>query len=298
MKKNQLHLNERDRDVIYTTAVYKFLTTTQIQQMHFPNWTLQNTARRLRALTSTETTPRFLTRVEVYPRATTSTGGRKSHVYFVTKKNLATLKTYLYDSGKAGLYDEDFDNDPRINATERESYAPQTLWHELAISQFFMNLEEAAEQHGYDIPFWERTSPINIDISETIHVTVEVIAPNGKKRTRKEKRYFNPDAVFALTDPNGKPTFYILEYDNNTTSITKFKHKLEGLKAYDAQHKYPDLIGAYAHKYNIAIENPDKIGVRVLTVAANEENDHRRRDRLFYDTLVYRKYTQFRMALS
>jgi len=293
MKKDIINLNERVLDTIYNTAAYGFLTTEQLRYLHYPNWTLENTSQKLRSLTSTKERSRYLTRVYAYPKATTEYGGRKKTIYFVTKKNLATLQNDLEAQGKAGKFDEY----RHFDVTDRETYAPQTLWHELAISQFFINLEDAAEQHGITIPFWERTSTKGDDIKETFTATV-----TRKKKTDRTtrsftaKRHFNPDAVFCLQRPNAPLTFYILEYDNNTTSVERFKQKLEGLAKYHALKKYPDLISYYAHKKGLAIGDPEKIGVFVLNVSTNDEGDHRRRNRLFYNSLEYQKYIQFMFA--
>ncbi len=277
-----MQLSPRDLDLIRDVATFKYLDSHQLKRRFFPTSTHQNATRRLRDLASTETTDPFLSRLWYYPRPTLSPmGGHPIAVFIFTSKNKQHLRQYLEGAHRADIYARDFAH--LLTTDPISPVATPDIWHELAISDFFLALTGATDTTN-TLGFWERTSPFSKDIKTTLTIT------RTNRRTKKSEtayRHFNPDAVFLLSDHKHNPHFYIVEYDNNTHSTERIKQKYESFIGFSTQKRFPDLIRHYKNKYLLDIPDPKTTPVYFLTVAANPNNDHKRRNDLLLHSLPY-----------
>lgn len=282
------NLTTRDLAVITTTARYKFLSSHQLKAQHFPESTHDNATKRMTQLAKAG----FLSRVFAYPKAIDDPkGGHPTAIYYMSPTNLKILNLYFQSKAQVHRFD-DFQNLPTTDNHE-EAFAPQYLWHELGISDFFLALEASASKHNLTIPFWERTSPFSKEITTSRIITAQITKKiSGRSTTTTEQLPFNPDGFFSLQDRDGFYTFYFIEYDNNSSSPEKFRKKLMGYLAYAEQKRFPQLLDYYKTKYALPIHHTDKAGFRVLTITPNE----RRRDALFLDSLTLRSFTRFLFA--
>jgi hypothetical protein len=260
-----LRLTTRDLDIIASVAVYKFLSTDQIERWYFssikhrtlahsdPATQVQSrhrtAANRLAALTRRG----FLSRVFCYPKADTNPHtGRPMAVYYLTRANLAAVRAHLAARCRTSLFDalEDLAFEVRD-----KTFSPYYLVHELALSEFFLCLEEATHKmpDGGRVVFWERTSPIHRAITERFEATVTRQTAGGAETSSTIYLHFNPDAFFCYQAPDGTAGFYFLEYDNNTEAPERFRKKLGSYLVYRHRKRFPALLTRTAARYQLAI---------------------------------------------
>lgn len=284
-------LSRRDILILRDIARFKFLSSKQVHSIHFPDTGHRNATTRLTQLSRAE----MISRVYVHPKVK---GQEKSHplsVFYFSPKNQNTLKTYLEENGQATkwIYFEELLKIKKLSHNKSEEFSPLYLFHELGISDFFIELEKAQKGKpailsapapvpapvsdyfsktttdpapvsvpDFHILFWERTSPFSREIGENLTARVK-----SKKtgETTEEKLYFNPDAFFAFSVEDSAPTFFFLEMDNDTESVEKFRRKLFAYIAFNKQGRFQKLAERYAEKYGFRLES-GKAGFRVLTL--------------------------------
>jgi len=275
-------LTSRDLQLIGKVAVYKFLTTFQIQRLYFPDGNYRIATNRLTTLTKGG----FLSRIFSYPKGKGEQRGHPTAVYYWAPSNQKCLKAYLEERGQASLWEE-YENLAKTYNKNKE-FSQLFLVHELGISEFFLCLEKACQAKGLELAFWERTSPFSKDLGERLVTDLLIETPQGKA-TEKTTVHFNPDAFFCLKGEDEKGTyhnFFFLEYDNNTASAEKYRRKLAGYLAYYQHNRFPNLLARYTRKYLLPISNIEKAGFRVLTITPDEH----RRNTLFIEALKLRSY--------
>ena len=203
---------------------------------------------------------------------------------------------YLESKGLAELFSDFEELTPNDN--NNDGISQLYLVHELGISDYFLSLEEAAQREGWQVLFWERTSPFSKELRALVPQLTATITRrrrDGTVHTITEPRPFNPDAIFLLEDPNRQLHFGFLEYDNNTASPEKFNKKLEGYITFHNRDLFTAVLDYYASKY--ALDLPEgNIGFRVFTATANIKGDHRRRNDLFLASLAYKRFKLFYYA--
>lgn len=272
-------LSRRDIFILRDIARFKFLSSKQVHSLHFPDTGHRNATTRLTQLSRGE----MISRVYVHPKVK---GQEKSHplsVFYFSPKNQNTLKTYLEENGQATewISFEEILKIKKLSHNKSEEFSPLYLFHELGISDFFIELEKAqkhiekgifglqkrtttdpAPVPDFRILFWERTSPFSREIGENLTARVK----NKKTgETTEEKLYFNPDAFFAFSVQDSAPAFFFLEMDNDTESVEKFRKKLFAYIAFNKQGRFQKLAERYAKKYGFRLPN-EKTGFRVLTL--------------------------------
>jgi len=282
-------LSRRDVAILRDIARFKFLSSKQVHSLHFPDTGHRNATTRLTQLSRAE----MISRVYVHPKVK---GQEKSHplsVFYFSPSNQKTLKTYLEENGQATewIFFEELLKIKKLSHNKSEEFSPLYLFHELGISDFFIELEKAqkasapapvpdsvpaphsfwkktttdpapAPVPAFRILFWERTSPFSREIGENLTATVR----NKKTgETTTEKLYFNPDAFFAFSANDSAPSFFFLEMDNDTESVEKFRRKLFAYIAFNKQGRFQKLAERYADKYGFPLPN-EKTGFRVLTL--------------------------------
>lgn len=294
-KSYNVKLSRRDLAILRDIARFKFLSSKQLHSLHFQETSHQNATTRLTQLSRGD----MISRVYVHPKVK---GQEKSHplsVFYFSPKNQNTLKTFLEENGQATewIFFEELLKIKKLSHNKSEEFSPLYLFHELGISDFFIELEKAQKRKdsqphptaedpnfvpapardffsktttdpapvsvpAFHILFWERTSPFSREIGETLTATIK-----SKKtgETTTEKLYFNPDAFFAFSVKGGEPCFFFLEMDNDTESVEKFRRKLFAYIAFNKQGRFQKLAERYAQKYGFRLPN-EKSGFRVLTL--------------------------------
>jgi hypothetical protein len=284
-------LSRRDISILRDIARFKFLSSKQVHSIHFPDTGHRNATTRLTQLSRAE----MISRVYVHPKVK---GQEKSHplsVFYFSPKNQNTLKTYLEENGQATewIFFEELLKVKKLSHNKSEEFSPLYLFHELGISDFFIELEKAQKSFQrtttepvsvpappsdffsktttdpepvsvslFRILFWERTSPFSREIGENLTARVK----NKKTgETTEEKLYFNPDAFFAFSVKDSAPSFFFLEMDNDTEAVEKFRKKLFAYIAFNKQGRFQKLAERYAEKYGFRLPE-EKTGFRVLTL--------------------------------
>lgn len=267
-KSYNVQITRRDIAILRDVARFKFLSSKQVHSLHFPDTGHRNATTRLTQLARGE----MLSRVYVHPKVK---GQEKSHplsVFYFSPSNQKNLKAFLEENGKSTewIFFEEILQTKKLSHNKSEEFSPLYLFHELGISDFFIELEKAqkttttdlAPVPAFRILFWERTSPFSREIGENLTATVK----NKKTgETTTEKLYFNPDAFFAFSVEGGEPAFFFLEMDNDTESVEKFRRKLFAYVAFNKQGRFQKLATRYAEKYGFSLPN-EKTGFRVLTL--------------------------------
>lgn len=270
-------LTARDINVLASVAAYRFLSSQQIATRHFhtithrtltdPTAQAQSQHRTATNRLSQLHTHGFISRVFAYPKATDSPTGRPAAVYYLTKTNLNAIQHSLVNSHRADLFDAFLDH-----TIDAKQFSPYFLIHELAISEFFLILEEAAAKRDETrVLFWERLSPRVSDVSERFEATITRPTSGGKTTTRKIVVHFNPDAFFCYRDETGA-SFFFLEYDNNTESAERYQYKLGGYLVYRNRKAFPKLLNDISEKYRLGIpqEMAERLSFKVLTLTPTE----------------------------
>lgn len=212
-KSYNVEITRRDLAILRDVARFKFLSSKQVHALHFPNTGHRNATTRLTQLARGD----MLSRVYVHPKVK---GQEKSHplsVFYFSPSNQKALKTFLEENGKATewMFFEEILKTKKLSHNKSEEFSPLYLFHELGISDFFIELEKiqtgknnqphpTAEDSdfvpapardffsktttdpapepvsAFRILFWERTSPFSREIGETLTATV-TSKKTGKK---------------------------------------------------------------------------------------------------------------------
>jgi Replication-relaxation len=199
-------LTERDSNLILDVHKYKYLTPSQIQQLHFPS---QQTAyRRLRALTGLGYLRNFLA-----PNV-------PEHLYYLGKQGAAWVASVLnVDVADLGF-----------NRSTRPPENPLFIRHFLGINNFRIALSLACQNSALNlvgfIPEYVGEKALEGNLKKYIR---DVICD---ARDPSTKISHTPDAVFCLEKNNSHALFF-LEVDRGTEVISNpEKGVLKSLKFY------------------------------------------------------------------
>lgn len=201
------------------------------------------------------------------------TPARPSAIWFLEKKHFGKLCEHLAESSRADLA-EDFATAHVFR--DGATLAANTLRHELAITDFYMALDQAAAKAGTTAPLWLRTSPKHPDVSRSVSFT------KTDKKTQKKTAVrlpLNPDGLHVLHVPGDRQPyrFFFLEMDMNTeTAAEKLTNKFLAYYAYFQSKGFgPDIAAPFARKHRLSVPQPETAPFRVLFVAptAKRRND-------------------------
>src|SRR5215510_6066044 len=300
-----IQLSQRDLAMIRDIARYKFLSSFQLERLYFteikhrrydpadPSTEAQRANSRHRTAENRLNHLKqngLLSKVFAYPKASDNPKiGHPTAVYYLSPQNLKNLQTTLAAKSNASAYEEY--QDLATTANHDEEFSHQYLEHELGISDIFMSVEASAIRNGWQILFWERTSPFSRDIREEFIIETTKTNANGNTRIMREKLFFNPDGVLGLQDPDGYKYFFTVEYDNDSCTIPEYNKKLRGCIEYRTRKLFPQLTTHYANKYGFKVANPN-VGWRVLNITP----DAQRRNALFQDSLSLHAYKYLMFA--
>ena len=285
-----------DLDAIHGLARAGFLSADQLRRHFYPQSSERTTTNRLAQLAREG----FFSRTASFPHSTPQSIGRPIYVYYWTPPNHTRLRTYLEDHAQASEWHTNFAYLAPLNNHEQR-FSQLYLAHETDIVEYFLCLERDAPRHGWDIPFWERTSPFSKELRAAsgleygkLTITEEVRKQKNNQtytETRESDVTFNPDGAYCLKSPDDRYELAFHEEDNNTSDPRKFRQKLIAYHAFDEQGYFAHLRDYYIKKYQL----PDarvSTGFRVTTATP----DGARRDTLFLDSLSLKAYKRFLFA--
>jgi hypothetical protein len=207
------------------------------------------------------------------------TPGRPAAVWFLDKKHFETLCGHLAETGRADLC-EDVTSAHVLR--EGAMLAANTLRHELAITDFYLALNQAASNASVDVPLWLRTSPKHPDITRTVRFTKTRTKTDPKTRQTVKTEIpatlpLNPDGFHVLRPAGQECAFFLLEMDMNTeTAHEKLTNKFLAYYAYYQEKGFgPDIAAPFVRKYRLPVPRPETVPFRVLFVAptAKRRND-------------------------
>jgi hypothetical protein len=278
-----IRLSQRDLAIIESVGVYRFLTSFQIEALHFKDIrhrSLSDAAIDAKQASRHRTASNrlaqlvgaaFLSRTFTYPRSNDQPdGGHKTAVYYLTPGNVRHVKQYLQRKGRLSEFEH---LDIQLTTT-KYNFSAFFLSHELAISDFFLALESATQHSGQgQLRFWERLSPIQKELSKKFTAAKVIMDANGRERTSKITLTFNPDAFFCFQHADDSHAFYFLEYDNDTKALERVENQLGGYLAYRSKGFFAELLDHYGQKYLFTLP-PDireRASFQVLVVTAHED---------------------------
>jgi hypothetical protein len=207
------------------------------------------------------------------------TPGRPAAVWFFDKKHFENLCEHLAETGRADLC-EDLTTAHVLR--EGSMLAANTLRHELAITDFYQALNQAAPATGISLPLWLRTSPKHPDITRTVRFTKTRTKTDPKTRQTVKTEIpatlpLNPDGFHVLQPAGKECAFFLLEMDMNTeTAHEKLTNKFLAYYAYYQEKGFgPDIAAPFVQKYRLPVPRPETVPFRVLfvTPTAKRRND-------------------------
>jgi hypothetical protein len=291
-----MKLTEHNLEILTTILKYRLMSTEQVYRAAYAQRTDQDgrpIPATVRAVANTLKRLHlngFVGRDWADPkRHTRETPARPSAIWFLEKKHFEKLCENLAENSRADLC-EDLAAFAHV-IRDGSALAANTLRHELAITEFYMALDQAAPTAGRHIPLWLRTSPRHPDISRTVTAT------KTDKKTQRESKLtlpLNPDGFHVVHRPDKGCAFFLLEMDMNTeTNAEKITRKFLAYYAYYEQNTFGQEIAApFAQKYRLPITRPEAAPFRVLFVAPNT----RRRNDLLLKSRVLPTSNLFHFA--
>jgi hypothetical protein len=284
-----IRLSRRDLAIIRDVARFKFLSSFQVHRAHFPHARHSTAADRLTRLTKAA----MLSRVFTSPKAT----GHPTAVYYWTSHNQQQLRAYFGTRALASHW-QPFALLATTNHPERAN-SQLYLARELAITEYFLCLEADASRHGYELVFWERTSPFSAELlaasgmtKKTLTTTVIQETPRGPV-AEAEDVPFNPEALYVLRSPIQQYLFCFHENDNSITPPQRFRRKLMGYEVYAQQGRVAQALDYYMKKYQLPSTIDPRTTYFRVTITTPDET---RRNALFLDSLRLRSYRRFLFA--
>jgi hypothetical protein len=272
-------LNPRHLHLLTTILTYRLMSTEQVSRAVATEAApgsvraMANTLKRLHL-------QGFLGRDWVDPKKhTRDTPARPSAIWFLEKKHFERLCEHLADTSRADLC-EDLTTAHVIR--DGSILAANTLRHELAITDFYLALAQAAPQAAVGVPLWLRTSPKHPDITRTVSFTKTVTRTDPKTRQPVKHQIparlpLNPDGFHVLHPAGKECAFFLLEMDMNTeTAHEKLTNKFLAYYAYYQEQGFgPDIAAPFVRKYRLPVPRPETVPFRVLfvTPTAKRRND-------------------------
>ncbi len=190
---NQQPLTQRDLEVVLDLYKYRYLKTSQIQQLYFPS--LQTANRRMRSLIDQKLVKHF------------SVPNVAERIYHISQRGASLVANQL------GVTAEDL-NWSKNTRAPKDYYFMQ---HFLGINQFRIDLNQACQNSPVEllgfIPEYFGSKHLSGRITKHIKDFV------FDARNPRDKITHTPDAVFAL-QRDDKPALFFLEIDRGTEVLT------------------------------------------------------------------------------
>ena len=214
-KNIQFQVTERDILILEALKRYRYLKTSQISRLIFPeNKTIQSTRRRLKYLFHAG----MIGRLQPFIQVGKSSG-----------------ETAYYLEKKAWDFIEDGGSTPRYGKVK--NVKPQFLEHALAVSEFRLNLEsackvnEVVELHRFVADFELKENFENLAGKHRYRLFDEVNDPISK-----QTHIVYPDALFILRGKGKKyqqfQRLFFVEIDRGTEGLRVVQDKLTGYHLY------------------------------------------------------------------
>ncbi len=227
----RMKLTARDKVLIYQVYENRFMSRRQLEKLLFPNTSACN--RRLMLLYQHRYLDRLYKPVDF---------GSSQAVYALAKRG-------------ADIVAQEFRTErTRIRWSRRQNKVEFLfLEHTLAISEFRVNLELAiSKQSDVELLFWKRgTKELNDRVPD----------PEGKRKYLTVA----PDAFFGVQTPDGR-SFYFLEMDMGTMSLTRLKSKIYAYRQYWKIGKYTERYGFKSFRV-LTVTDSDKRMANLLEMA-------------------------------
>lgn len=295
---NKRRLTSRNLQMLEAILRYRLMTTEQLHKLILsrqpePGTTnsLSNTLRKLHGL-------EFVSRTWVSRNTQEKTMlARPAAVWYFKNENFKRIAEELAATGRADVVEELAPLGQALK--DSGALAENTLRHELAITDFYVALEHAAQALPVSVPLWLRTSPKHADVSRNVTFTKSVTKQD--KKTKQETHYdtrvtlpLNPDGFHVIHAPEKGSAFFFLEMDLATETLSeKLTNKFLAYYAYFEQKTFGrDIAEPFAIRHRLSIARPETAPFRVLFVTPNE----RRRNDLLLKSRVLPTSNLFHFA--
>jgi len=242
--------------IIYKVAVYKYLSSTQLKRLFWEHAEHQTAAKRLTQLVRAG----FLRRRFIHSKATDEGHNSRLAVFDWPGPCQTKLKQHCIDRRVEDRW-QSYAVVIKSHAHDK-TVSSGFLRHEIAISEFFLCLEEAATREGWRL-WWMRTSsPLTKGVS--CWVTLDPDAPNS------DAVHFSPDSVYALADPQQQFRLGTLEYETRDKQKSRqaYRRRLRGHQAVAEQNIFAEILAQFIAAYHVPLHtDPTRVGMHVLSVA-------------------------------
>jgi hypothetical protein len=266
-----VELNDRDLAIIYKVAVYRYLSSTQLKRLFWAHAEHQTAAKRLTQLMRAG----FLRHCFIDSKAMDERHNSRLAVFDWPGPCQTRLKQHCIDRRAEDRWE------PYVAVIKSHAHDKTVssgfLRHEIAISEFFLCLEEAAIREGWRL-WWMRTSsPRTKGVS--CWVKLDPDDPDS------DAVHFSADSVYALADLQQQFRLGTLEYETRDKKKSKqaYRRGLRGHQAVAEQNIFAAVLSQFIEAYQVPLHtDPRSIGMHSLTLAS----DAGLRDDLFFSIRV------------
>jgi Replication-relaxation len=254
-----VELNDRDLAVIYKIAVFKYLSSTQIRRLFWPHAEHQTAAKRLNQLVQAG----LLRRRFIDNRATDEAHNSRLAVFDWPGPCQTKLKQ-SFIARRAEHRWQAYAAVIKSHAHDK-TVSSGHLRHEVAVSEFFLYLEEAVERDGWQL-WWRRTSsPTTKGVS--CWVKLDPGDPDS------DEVHFSPDSIWGLANPQQQYLFGTFELESRDKKKSKqaYRRRLQGHQAVAEQNIFAGILAEFIAAHQIPLRtDPADIGMHSLTVASDQ----------------------------
>lgn len=204
----QIRIGEREINILKDLARYRYLTTDQIFQLHFPKGSISYCHERLKYLfhAPLRLVNRFSSPVEWGK-------GAAQLIYTLTKRGADLLRSRGIDT-----------NYTFQKAYKLRNNKPAYKAHEIAINQFRISIEKGVKKYGWEIEEW---------ITDVEFKNPQLI-PKMRVDDPESSKYIPvvPDGFFCIHSPQtGKRAIFFLEVERG--KIAKKRLRIKKIRGFD-----------------------------------------------------------------
>jgi protein involved in plasmid replication-relaxation len=253
-----VELNDRDLAIISKVGEYKYLSSTQLKRLFWAHAEHQTAAKRLTQLVRAG----FLRRRFIDSKATDEAHNSRLAVYDWPGPCQTRLKQHCLERRAEGRW-QAYAAVIKSHAHEK-TVSSGFLRHEIALSEFFLCLEQAVAREGWTL-WWARTSsPRTKGVS--CWVKLDPDDPDS------EAVHFSPDALWGLADRQQQYRFGTLEFENRDKKKGKqaYRRRLRGHQAVAEQNIFAGVLSQFIEDYHVPLRtDPRSVGMHSLTLASD-----------------------------
>ena len=170
-----------------------------------------------------------------------------------------------------GYYDVATELEGQLRAFNKSlRFRSDTVHHELGLSDILLAFEEhATAQPAVAGVGWVRTS-LGHELTNDIKVTFNF---KHDDKVMKQTRPINPDVLLWLKLTTGSYRFFIVEFENDTSTPKIYRRKkLRPYSAYHSQGLFAELCARLSDAFDLNIATPKRFSFQLLTISKSADH--------------------------